>query len=214
MIKVERSPEAPASLMKEARKKNGSYSENDVIEQLAKDFYGKCYICEIKPVQDPQVEHRLPHHNRRIPERVFDWNNLFYSCSHCNSVKNSEKYEEGIIDCCARDPEELLKFQLIENKVKVLVKSKEDEEALRTADLIEETFNSTSTGIRKQAGQVRLKELQGTMNALYSQLTHYQNNPSDVVTVRMLKGLLSKTSKFADFTRSYARDHGYEAFIQ
>ena len=74
--------------------------------------------------------------------------------------------------------------------------------------------NSTSTGIRKQAGQVRLKELQGTMNALYSQLTHYQNNPSDVVTVRMLKGLLSKTSKFADFTRSYARDHGYEAFIQ
>ena len=63
----------------ESKKKNGSYREQDVIEQLANDFHEKCYICEIKPVQDPQVEHRLPHHNRSFPTRVFDWNNLFYS---------------------------------------------------------------------------------------------------------------------------------------
>ena len=213
MVKVDRSPEAPASLAIEAKKKNGSYNKEDVIEQLAKDFYGKCYICEIKPVQDPEVEHRLPHHNRSIPERVFDWNNLFYSCRHCNSVKNSEEYEEGIIDCCVRDPEELLDFQLTENKVKVIVKNKQDAEAVRTADLIEETFNSTSTGIRKQAGQVRLNELQGTMNALYSQMNRYRENPSDIVAIRMLKGLLSRAAKFAGFTRSYARDHGYDAFI-
>ncbi len=214
MVKVDRSPEAPASLTIEAKKKTGSYNKEDVIDQLAKDFYGKCYICEIKPVQDPEVEHRLPHHNRSIPERVFDWNNLFYSCSHCNSVKNSEKYEEGIIDCCVRDPEELLDFQLTENKVKVIVKNKEDAEAVRTADLIEETFNSTSTGIRKQAGQVRLNELQGTMNALYSQMNRYQENPSDIIAIRMLKGLLTRAARFAGFTRSYARDHGYELFIQ
>ncbi len=214
MVKVERSPVAPASLEKEAKKKNGSYREKDVIEQLEKDFYAKCYICEIKPVQDPQVEHRLPHHSRKIPERVFDWNNLFYSCSHCNLVKDSKRYEEGIIDCCVRDPEELLELQLIENQVKVIVKSERDAEAIRTAELIEETFNSTSTGIRKQAGQVRLNELQSTMNALYSQLNYFQDNPSDIVTIRMLKGLLNKASKFAGFTRSYAKAHGYEAFIQ
>ena len=151
MIKVERSPEAPASLAVEA-KKNGSYRKADVIEQLEKDFNGKCYICEIKPVQDPQVEHRLPHHNRSMPERVFDWNNLFYSCSHCNSIKNSKKYEEGIIDCCVRDPEDLLDFQVIENHVVVVAKNEADTEAARTAELIEEVFNSTSTGIRKAAG--------------------------------------------------------------
>ena len=87
----------------ESKKKNGSYREQDVIEQLANDFHEKCYICEIKPVQDPQVEHRLPHHNRSFPTRVFDWNNLFYSCSHCNSVKNNSRYEEGIIDYCGGD---------------------------------------------------------------------------------------------------------------
>lgn len=210
MVKVDRNPEAPASLALEAKKKNGSYRENDVIEQLAKDFNGKCYICEIKPVQDPQVEHRLPHHNRSIPERVFDWNNLFYSCSHCNSVKNSKKYEEGIIDCCVRDPEDLLIYRLTENHVEVLVKDKTDQEALRTAELIEETFNSNSTGIRKEAGQVRLRELQVTMNALYSQLEQYQHDPSDKKTIRMLNALLNRASIFSGFTRSYAREWGYE----
>ena len=99
--------------------------EPDVIDQLAKDFNGKCYICEIKPVQDPQVEHRLPHYNRNIPERVFDWNNLFYSCSHCNSVKNSGKYEEGIIDCCVRDPEDLLMKKNIDGRSNRMQKRRE-----------------------------------------------------------------------------------------
>ena len=209
MVKIDRSPEAPASLATEANKKNGSYRGEDVIRQLAKDFHEKCYICEIKPVQDPQVEHRLPHHNRSIPTRVFDWNNLFYSCNHCNSIKNSKEYEEGIIDCCVRDPEEVLKYQLVENHVKVDVKDKADLEAVRTAALIEEVFNSTSTGIRKEAGQVRLRELQRTMNAIYTQIEHLRKNPSDMKSKRIMNALLSRASKFAGFTRSYARERGY-----
>ena len=211
MVKVVRNPIAPASLAREAGKKNGSYREEDVLDQLAHDFNDKCYICEIKPVQDPQIEHRLPHHQKSIPERVFDWNNLFYSCPHCNSVKNSPRYEEGIIDCCVRDPEELLTHHLVENHVEVTVKVETDLEAVRTADLIEEVFNSTSTGIRKIASQVRMRNLQETMNAFYSQLECYQNNPADKTAVRMLNALLSRDSQFAGFTRSSARELGYKA---
>ena len=209
MIKVERSPVAPASLASEAKKKHGSYRESDVLNQLEKDFYGKCYVCEIKPVQDPQVEHRLPHHNRIIPERVFDWNNLFYSCPHCNSVKNAGRYEEGIIDCCVRDPEELLKYQLIENHVQVMVKDKTDLEAIRTAELIEDVFNSTSTGIRTIAGQVRLNDLQLTMDTFYKLLERCESDPTDKKAARMLNALLNRASKFSGFTRSYAKEHGY-----
>lgn len=210
MVKVERCPVAPASLARETGKKNGSYREEDVLDQLAHDFNDKCYICEIKPVQDPQVEHRLPHHQKSIPERVFDWNNLFYSCPHCNSVKNSPRYDEGIIDCCVRDPEELLTHHLVENHVEVTVKVETDMEAVRTADLIEEVFNSTSTGIRKIASQVRMRKLQETMNAFYSQLECYQNNPDDKTAARMLNALLSRASIFSGFTRSYARELGYK----
>ncbi len=63
MVKIERSFPAPASLVKEAKKANGRYDKQDVIEQLKKDFHNKCYICEIKELQDPNVEHLLPHKN-------------------------------------------------------------------------------------------------------------------------------------------------------
>ena len=61
MIKVDRTFPAPKSLETEAKKKNGSYTEKDVVDQLLRDFHKKCYICEINDLQDPQVEHLLPH---------------------------------------------------------------------------------------------------------------------------------------------------------
>ncbi len=69
MIKIERSFPAPASLKTESKKVSGSYSKPDVIKQLRQDFYDKCYICELKNLQDPQVEHLLPHKNGKFPER-------------------------------------------------------------------------------------------------------------------------------------------------
>lgn len=75
-----------------------------MIDRLANDFHNKCYICEIK-MQDLQVKYLLPHKDDRYPDRNFDWNNLFPSCPHCNQVKNQKKYEEGILDCCRKDPE-------------------------------------------------------------------------------------------------------------
>lgn len=87
MVKVERSFPAPKSLAMEAKKKDGSYSGMDVIERLKEDFNNKCYICELKDLQDPQIEHLLPHKNRKYLERKFDWNNLFWVCGHCNNVK-------------------------------------------------------------------------------------------------------------------------------
>ena len=104
MVKIERSFLAPDSLESEAKKVSGSYEQPDVVSRLRKDFHNKCYICELKNLQDPQVEHLLPHKNGKYPERKFDWNNLFWSCSHCNGIKNQKKYDDGIIDCCKNDP--------------------------------------------------------------------------------------------------------------
>ena len=65
---------------------------------------------ELKGLQDPQIEHLLPHKNGKWPDRKFDWENLFWACGHCNRVKNQKKYEEGILNCCQRDPEEAMPF--------------------------------------------------------------------------------------------------------
>lgn len=44
MIKVDRTFPAPKSLETEAKKKNGSYTEKDVVDQLLRDFHKKFYI--------------------------------------------------------------------------------------------------------------------------------------------------------------------------
>ena len=108
----------------------------------------------------------------------------------------------------------MVEYHLIENHVSVIVKTEDDQEAVRTADLIQETFNSTSTGIRTKAGQIRLKELQKMMNVFYSELLNYRKNPSDERTLRTLKGLLYRAEAFSGFMRSFVRECGFEALLE
>lgn len=122
MVKIKRTFPAPLSLAVEYKKENGSYAQDDVIKQLQTDFNGKCYICEMKNLSDPQIEHLLPHKQGKDKKRKFDWENLFWACPHCNRVKNQKKYEEGILDCCKIDPEEFLFFRLNEKYTEVGIK--------------------------------------------------------------------------------------------
>lgn len=204
MVKVERTFPAPKSLAEEAGKIRGSYEKQDVVEQLREDFHNKCYICEIKNLQDPQVEHLLPHKNGKYPERKFDWNNLFWACGHCNSVKNKKKYEEGILDCCKRDPEHYMDFQLIDNEVMVCAKDSGDGEADRAGELVMEVFSLKNTGMRVYKSDMRMKELNKEMNLLYDNLEKLKKNPSKA-TLRKLQALLRRESAFAAFKRCYVR---------
>lgn len=207
MVKVERTFPAPASLETEAKKATGSYSETDVIEQLKKDFHDKCYICEMKDLQDPEVEHLLPHKNGKYPERKFDWNNLFWSCGHCNKVKNQQKYDVGIIDCCKQDPEGVIDFRLKGNEIEVEAKDSEDAKSVLTAELVQEVFNIRNTGMRIHKSHMRLQKLNQEMNILYDNLEEMKMRPDSRVVRRKLKALLRRESEFAAFKRGYVREH-------
>jgi uncharacterized protein (TIGR02646 family) len=207
MVKVERTFPAPESLERESKKKTGSYSEPDVVEQLKKDFHNKCYICEINELQDPQVEHLLPHMDGKYPERKFDWNNLFWSCGHCNNVKNQRKYNNGIIDCCKEDPEELIYFGLLNEATQIYARDKENEKAILTAQLVTEVFNLKNTGMRTYKSDQRFQELNQEMNKLYDALEEMNENPESKFVLRKLKALLRRESKFAAFKRNYIREN-------
>jgi uncharacterized protein (TIGR02646 family) len=207
MVKVDRTFPAPESLERESKKKTGSYSEPDVVEQLKKDFHNKCYICEINELQDPQVEHLLPHKDGKYPERKFDWNNLFWACGHCNNVKNQRKYDKGIIDCCKEDPEELLYFGLLNEEIQIYARDKENEKAILTAQLVTEVFNLKNTGMRIYKSEQRFQELNQEMNKLYDALEEVNENPESKFVLRKLKALLRRESKFAAFKRNYIREN-------
>lgn len=207
MVKVERSFPPPASLERESKKLTGSYSEPDVIEQLKKDFHNKCYICEMKDLQDPEAEHLLPHKNGKYPERKFDWNNLFWSCGHCNKVKNQKKYESGIINCCKRDPEQAVYFRMKEDHIQVMPADKSDTEAVLTASLVQEVFSLKNTGMRVYKSDIRMQKLRKEMNILYDTLEQIEKNPDSKIVQRKLKAVLRRESQFAAFKRNYIREN-------
>lgn len=206
MIKIDRCSVPPASLAIESEKTCGSYNEADVVRQLKEDSNDKCYICELQELQYPQVEHLKPHFNRARKELVFDWDNLFYVCPHCNNVKNERKYDDKILDCCIVDPEKVLEHIYEDNHVQVHSKS-EDEITQITADLIYNCFEETNTGIREQACQLKIKKLSETMGVLYRTLENYKKNPDSKRYQRSLREMLSRKSIFAAFKRHYVRAH-------
>ena len=208
MVKIERTPTPPPSLAIESQKTMGSYHEADVTELLKRDFHDKCYICELKNLTDVQVEHLRPHHGRTIKERVFDWNNLFYSCPHCNSMKNASKYDGRILDCCVVDPEQYLAQIFSEGEVTVLPLDENADETVRmTADLIQSCFAKDSTGLRTIACKQRMTQLAKTMNLLYDALLQYKRDSTSLKALGTLRFMLKRESKFAGFTRCYIRTH-------
>lgn len=178
-----------------------------MVQQLLKDFHNKCYICEMKELQDPQIEHLVPHKNGKYKDRKFDWGNLFLSCGHCNGVKYQSKYEEGILDCCKEDPEKMISFKVQENNICVTALDMKNRKAVLTAELVGEVFNICNTGMRTYKSEMRLQKLQTEMNVLYEQLAAYKENPSSRIVVRKLKVLLKRESAFAGFKRCFVREH-------
>lgn len=207
MVKIERSFPAPESLAIEKQKINGSYNKSDVVQRLSIDFNNKCYICEIDKLQDPQVEHLNPHFDGRYIERKFDWNNLFWSCGHCNGVKNQRKYDEHIIDCCKSDPELRIYFRLHDGNTDVTAVDSKDYDAKMTAELVTEVFNIMNSGMRIYKSEFRFRELNKEMNKLYHTLDELDQNPNSVFALKKLQALIRRESRFAAFKRCYIREN-------
>ena len=170
MVKIERTYPAPPSLAAEEERGGANYRGKDVIHQLIADFHGKCYLCEIDKLQSVEVDHLSPHHNKSDRDRLLDWDNLFLCCSHCNSVKNQERYETNVVDCCRTDPEQILEQQL-DKFGHVCVQPRIDTpEAIMTASLLTECFERRNTGIREIECQTRVDELKAELAVLYKQL--------------------------------------------
>lgn len=88
MIRVKKSSCAPASLST-----TNQYDGEDVKEQLMKDQYEKCYICERKLVTDFEIEHFRSECN--YPYLMQAWENLFMACGYCNRRK-SDSFDNNV----------------------------------------------------------------------------------------------------------------------
>lgn len=210
MVKCDKSPMVPSSLAVEKEKgTRGAYNNPDVMEQLVHDFHDKCYICELKGLADPEVEHLIPQsQNGKIDlDLRFDWQNLFLSCPHCNKVKSRQEVDGTIINCCDEDPERHLHFIYDQGNVSIDPMDN-DIKSLETSRLVFDVFNLKGSGSRTKASQYRLNALKLEMNLFFNNLSQYKKNKS-VVKKRMIIALLKRETAFAAFKREYIRDNSH-----
>jgi len=153
-------------------KKN--YLSQQVIFELEKIFYGKCYLCE-DVVSDPQIDHFIP---VEVDEtKKYDWNNLYYSCSRCNSIKGTAT---NLLDCC--DPEidvfSEIKCLCAKNKTDdVLVEPQSnDVKTKNTAQLLHRCYNENNTAIRC----ISRKQLHERIFTKYSDFLEQTNKLFDI----------------------------------
>lgn len=146
MINVTKSQPAPLCLSEEKAKPNGIYRREEVRERLIKDFNGKCYICEDSDLTNIEIEHFIPHLGKNIDLR-FDWNNLFYTCGHCNRIKGTRL---DLLNCTnpSHNIIERIKFHInpipfSEAQISTTSNFVEDTLTLNTVLLLRDIYNYT-----------------------------------------------------------------------
>lgn len=201
MFNVERAGVTPASLA--ARRE---YAGEDVLSELSRIFYDKCYLCEIKDPTAVNVEHFDAH--RGDPEKKFDWANLYYVCGRCNNIKLANY--NNLLDCANVDHDV---FRLIKHlpphtpfQCKIIIEAmNNDEKTLETGRLLDEIFNTEKTINKKISGKYLRKKIFQRYNRFLELVNTYnddelpQNRKDDAL--ERLQGLVSKKQEFSAFIR-------------
>lgn len=155
-------------VLQEAKEKDDGYNKPEVNEALIEMFKGKCYICESKDnISSYQIEHLRPH--RGDLNLKYDWDNLFWSCAHCNNIK-SAKYEP-ILDCSKIEADKKIAFRKegffgTQEKF-VFVPLDDNEEINHTVSLLQDAYYGTTPQKKMEATNIR--------KALRRELSNFKN---------------------------------------
>lgn len=209
MFNVERSQPAPDSLAIEKLKASGQYNKPDVLERLKQDFYNKCYLCEEKTISNIEIDHFLPHLNGTHLDRKFEWNNLFFSCGHCNGSKSDNRND--LLDCTSVNDDvynnlhyEFNSFPI--ESVEISATDIDDVRSSNTARLLNIIYSGINpnklTNRVMEAGNIREKIRQEIDKFFDLLLTE-----RDEQTNAKIKDAVSKKSPFSAFKRQIVKDN-------
>lgn len=209
MINVEKTLPGPECLEVEKKKKSGDYKCGNVLPLLKEDFCNKCYICEEKEPSTINVEHFEPHGGDK--GKKFAWENLFYSCGHCNGakgVKYNTNENNRLLDCTnpEHDIENLIKFELKSSGLEytVVITPMDDASMVEnTVKLLRDVYIGNTKTKEIEAGNIREK-LSNEIIEFKKQILGYRQSADDGkkrVFKKRIDGHLSKHSAFTAFKR-------------
>ncbi|HDK8956530.1 TPA: HNH endonuclease [Acinetobacter baumannii] len=197
---------------------NSNYKDPLVVQQLKKDFFSKCYLCEQTEFGNVNVEHFVPHLNQSEELRI-DWENLYYACSHCNGIKGHRHNE--LLNCCDQmhnvDTAISLEAPTVPNGQIVLKNTLENNSALfeltnKTIELLDKCYNNANSGVQQVSHQY-LKEkileehayLQSLRFQLKNGLNRLLQREKDELVER-INNMLKPNYPFSAFWITYVRN--------
>lgn len=208
MFKVVRS-EKPANWT------NSDYKDPIVVKQLRKDFYSKCYLCEQINFGNVNVEHFVPHEGKSEELRI-TWENLYYSCSHCNGIKGNRDKE--LLDCC-NDTHNVDTAILLEapstpsGKVQIInaLSSKDPlfELTNKTISLLEKCYNNSNKGPQQVSHEFlidTIMENHANLQSLRFELkknVHKMTESRKTEILELITNMLKPTHEFSAFWKTY-----------
>lgn len=155
MFSVVRTYPEPPSIAK------NEYNKEDVLKKLRPIFFDKCYLCERDDIQDVEVEHFIPH--KQDNALKYKWENLYYSCSRCNSIKSSTHI--NLLDCANRfyDVGTMIKCMMPstpDGDVQVLATSANPcTQTENTVTLLEACYNLDNTALRGISRETLMEQM-------------------------------------------------------
>src|SRR5690606_29358077 len=210
MVYFEKSNPAPVCLEVEKAKANGDYKCDNVLEKIKTDFKNKYYICNYKEPVTINVEHFRPHKGDK--NLKFQWENLLWSCGHCNNIK-LDNYDD-IIDCTVIDED-------IENRIKIMMRPypketvfiealDQNQSTISTSELLNAVFNGTTKLKTIEASNLRNKVLEDISEFQQYLINYYKDGfePEDKANfLANIKRHLKKSSNFTAFKRWIIREN-------
>ena len=187
MIQLQKTTTAPASLANKKR-----YDDDDVKDLLAEDQYNKCYICERQRTTDFQIEHL--HSQEHYPNERYNWDNLFFACSYCNTKKSS--HFDNIVNPTKEAIEEKIVQTLNYNKADFTTNDT-SETIQQTIELLNRIFNGKNR-MRDFKEERFFEEFLRKMNKFKQAINDYLSTPTPE-TKQVIKELLSIKEEFLGF---------------
>jgi len=159
MINITKSQPAPVCLDHQKQLKTGKYDCDGVKEQLVKDFFDKCYICEEKDISKKVIEHFQSHKDGKNRDLMFDWNNLYLACGHCNEVKGARF--DNILNCTNINHKiiDWIEFKIESSpfaKAEIIVIEK-NQLVENTVNLLNGVYNGTNLSNKFNSNSIRKK---------------------------------------------------------
>lgn len=212
MIFHAKSQPEPECLVNEKAKANGNYNCEGVLNRLKTDFKNKCYLCEDKEPHSINTEHFKPHKGNK--DLKFEWNNLFYCCSHCNNTKLAKAEYDEILNCTIEEDQVDKKIKYHINpwpKEKAEITALEDTQKVKqTVALLDKIYNGATEMKKVESANIRsklLKEIREFQNMLFE---FYDDNYNEEERAQIKSAIIRQlrpTSNFTAFKLWILRDN-------